>query len=121
MGKAIDTYHQIYDKFLLTGDFNAEDTEPCLSQFLFEYVINLVNEKTCFKSKTNPSCIDLFITNSSNSFQNTSTITTGLSIFHIMVVTFLKTTFLKSKPKVITYRDYRTFDNDKFKTDLKIL
>ena len=55
------------------------------------------------------------------SFQNTSTMTTGLSVFHIMVVTFLKTTFLKSKPKVITYRDYRTFDNDKFKTDLKIL
>ena len=68
MGKAIDTYHQIYDKFLLTGDFNAEDAEPCLSQFLFEYVINLVNEKTCFKSKTNPSCIDLSITSSSNSF-----------------------------------------------------
>ena len=45
MGKAIDTYYQIYDKFLLTGDFNVEDTEPCLSQFLFEYdANNLVNE-----------------------------------------------------------------------------
>ena len=63
MGKAIDTYHQIYDKFLLTRDFNAEDIEPCLSQFLFEYdAIKLVNEKTCFKSKTNPSCVDLLIT-----------------------------------------------------------
>ena len=72
MGKAIDTYHQIYDKFLLNRDFNAEDTEPCLSQFLFEYEANnFQNEKTCFKTKNNPSCIDLYITNSSNNFRNT--------------------------------------------------
>ena len=30
----------------------------------------LVHNKTCFKSVINPSCIDLFLTNSSNSFQN---------------------------------------------------
>ena len=36
-----------------------------------------------------------------------------------MVVTGLKTTFLKSKPRVINYRDYTSFDNNKFKTDLK--
>ena len=30
-------YNQSYDKFLLIGDFNAEDTEPCLSQFLYQY------------------------------------------------------------------------------------
>ena len=55
MGKAIDVYHQTYNKFLLIGDFNVEDTEPCLSQFLFEYdVKNIVSENTCFKSKDNP-------------------------------------------------------------------
>ena len=120
MGKAIDAYYQIYDKFLLTGDFNAEDTEPCLLQFYFKYdTDNLMKEKTCFKSKNNHSCIDLFIINSSNNFQNTSTMTAGLSDFHKIVVTVLKTTFLKSKPRVITYRDYRSFDNDKSKTVLK--
>ena len=45
--------------------------------------------------------------------------TTGLSDLHKMVVTVLKKTFLKSKLTVITYRDYRSFDNDKFKSDLK--
>ena len=71
--KAIDFYHQTYDKFLLIGDFNAEDTEPCLSQLLSEYdVKNIVSEKTCFKSKGNPTCIDLFIINSPNSFEHTS-------------------------------------------------
>ena len=96
MGKVIDSYHHIYDKFLLNGDFNAEDTKPCLSQFLFEYDANtFVNEKTCFKSKNNLSCMDLFITNSSNSFQNTSTMTSGLSDVHKMVVTALKNYFSK--------------------------
>ena len=44
VGKAIDTYHQIYNAFFLNGDFNAENTEPYLSQFLFEHdAINLAN------------------------------------------------------------------------------
>ena len=63
--------------------------------------------------------IDLFITNSPTSFQNTSTITTGLSDFHKMVITVLKATYTKSKPKVITYRDFNLFNEEKFKTDLK--
>ena len=113
MGKAIHTNHQIYDKFLLTRDFNTKDTEPCLLQFLFAYdVNNLVNEKTCLKSKKLTSCINLFITYSSNSFQNTSTMTIGLFTFSKMIATILKTTFLKSKLRVTTYRDYRSFDNN---------
>ena len=52
MGKAIHTNHQIYDKFLSTRDFNTKDTEPCLLQFVFAYdANNLMNEKTCLKSK----------------------------------------------------------------------
>ena len=51
MSNMIDTYHQVHDKFLLPGDFNAEDTEPCLSESFFEHdAMNLVNEKNCFKS-----------------------------------------------------------------------
>ena len=46
LGKVIAVYHQSYDKFLLIGDFNAEDAEPCLSQFLFEY-----DAKTLFQKK----------------------------------------------------------------------
>ena len=65
---------------------------------------NLVKEPTCSKSTDNPSCIDLFITNSYRSFQKTTTITTGLSDFHKMTLTVLKTTFPKSIPKVICYR-----------------
>ena len=42
-------------------------------------------------------------------FQNTKPVETGLSDFHKMTVTVLKTAFKKSLPKIITYRDYKTF------------
>ena len=71
------------------------------------------------QESTNPSCVDLIITNSCNSFPNTSTISTGLSDFHKMPVTVLKTKFEKAKPKEITYRDYKKFDDEHFKRDLR--
>ena len=116
---ALDTYSN-YDKFLLAGDFNTEETNDSLDDFLFEHNIrNLVKEPTCFKSIENPSCIDLFLTNTPQSFQNTTTITTGLSDFHKMVVTVLKTTFPKAKPKIIYYRDYKKFNLQEFRKELR--
>ena len=57
------------NKFLLTGDFNIGETDPIMSKFLFKNDSkNLVQQKTCFKSNNNPSCIDLFVTNSPRSF-----------------------------------------------------
>ena len=47
-----------------------------LSEFLlYEYNTENIVKKTCFKSLTNPSCIDFFLTNFPSSFQNTCTIT----------------------------------------------
>ena len=37
--KALDTYSN-YDNVLLAGDFNAEDDEPCLSNFLYQHDLN---------------------------------------------------------------------------------
>jgi len=62
---------------------------------------NLVRDKTCFKNIENPSCVDLFITNSYRSFQNTKVLSTGLSDFHKMAITVLKTKFKKLPPKMI--------------------
>ena len=120
VGRALDTYSDSYEKFLLIRDFNAEEVEPCLSSFLYEYEAkNLVKDKTCFKNPENPSCVDLFLTNSGNSFQNTTVISTGLSDCHKMPVTVLKTTFEKVKPKEIMYRDYKNFDEHKFREELR--
>ena len=92
-----------------------------LEDFMDEFhAKNLVKEPTCFMSAENPSCIDLFITNSYRSFQKTTTVSTGLSDFHKMVVTVLKTTFPKADPKIITYRDSSKFSLADFENDLKI-
>ena len=104
IGFALDVYSN-YDTFLLVGDFNVQMGESAMGDFLHEFgAKSLIKDFTCFKSTSNPSCIDLFLTNSSNSFQCTKTISTGLSDFHQMIVTVLKTTFPKLKPKVLLYR-----------------
>lgn len=63
-------------------DFNAEDTESSLSEFLRQYAgTNIIKVKTCFKSPNRSTCIDLYFTNTPHSFQNTMTISIGLSDF----------------------------------------
>ena len=86
-------YTQTYEKFLLIGEFNAEEKENTLSEFLDLYDLKiLVKQNTCFKFVENPSCVDLFLTNSSRYFQNTNVISTGISDCHKMIITVLKTT-----------------------------
>ena len=62
----------------------------------------------------------MFLTNSSNSFVNTSTVSTGLSDFHKMIITVLKTTFPKAKPRIVTYRDFSKYRKEEFGRELKI-
>ena len=58
---ALDVYNSTYDKFLLAGDFNAEENEITISTFLDSYGLkSLVKENTCFKSPRKPRCLDLF-------------------------------------------------------------
>ena len=109
-----------YEQFLLAGDFNGQEEDDSLKEFLDEFnAKNLVKDKTCFKSLDNPSCIDLFITNSYQRFQKTTTVFTDLSDFHKMVITVLKTTFPKAKPKVLSYMDFSKFVEDDFHRDVR--
>ena len=72
---------------------------------------NLVNVPTCYKNPVKPSCIDLFLTNCSRSFQDTQVIETGLSDFHKMNITVLKMFFSKQKHETVFFRNYKKFDN----------
>ena len=56
---------------------------------------NLVKDPTCYKNPSKPTCIDLILTNFPKSFQHTQTIETGLSDFHKLTLTVLKTHFQK--------------------------
>ena len=81
-------------------DLNISDTNEELQDFLEEQDLsNLVHFPTCSKNLKNPSTID-----------NIAVVSTGLSDFHKMVTTSMKTTFRKCLLKVITYRDMKSFD-----------
>lgn len=120
LGLALDVYSN-YDKYLLAGDFNVEeDKDNLLDDFMHEFHSkNLVKEPTCFKNSENPTCIDLFVTNCSGSFQKTTTVSTGLSDFHKMIVTVLKTTFPKVKPKLVSYRNFSKYEAHEFEDNLR--
>ena len=49
VGYALDAYGQPYEKFLLAGESNKEETESCLSEFLFKYNSLSLFETCCSK------------------------------------------------------------------------
>ena len=120
IGKSLDAYGTRYENFILMGDFNTEEQDADISNFLETYNLkNLMKKPTCFKSDR-PRSIDLILTNRVSSFQNTDAIETGLSDFHCMIVTVLKGGFVKRGPKLINYRDYRNFRINNFRNDVCI-
>ena len=119
LGKGIDHYSEKFENFLLLGDFNTVETDQHLHNIMTGYALkNLMKEPTCFKSE-NPRCIDFILTNRYRSFQNTTTVETGLSDFHQIVLTVLKKTYQKAGPPVLNYGDYKNFSEQTFKQDLR--
>ena len=108
-----------YENIILLGHFNSEMSEDTMKIFCSSYNLkNLINEPTCFKKMDNPSCIDLVLTNRSPSFQKSSVIKTGLSDFHRLTMTIMNTNFQKQTPKILSYRNYKNFENECFKNEL---
>ena len=117
--RSLDIYSALYENTIPVGDFNVDVNDPIMGFFCESYNFkSLIKDPTCFKNPENPSCIDLILTNSPYSFQNYCVIETGLSDFHKMTVSVMKTTFQKLKPKIVNYRDYSGFSNDDFRKNL---
>ena len=108
LSKAINKY----DNILFIGDLNIDLSIPNHDKkhFLQDLcdvfdLTNMVKDKTCFMS-TEGSSIDVMLTNKPRSFYKTTTIETGLSDHHKLVLTFLRSHHsFKQKPKNILYRD----------------
>ena len=106
---------------MLLGDFNVRVDDETMRNFCNSYSLHsLIKESTCFKNPENPSCIDLILTNKPRSFQSTCVIETGLSDFHRMTVSVLKSHFRKLPPKIVTYRDFKRFENERFIDSLRV-
>ena len=121
LGKVLDIYLHKYDLILLIGDFNSETSEKSMHDFCNVYNLeSLSNTSTCFKKPENPSSIDLLLTNSKNNFDEAVVLESGLSDFHKLVVSVLKSYSKKKKDsKVIIYRDSKYFDKEMFSNELE--
>ena len=60
----------------------------------------------------------MVITNTPRSFWNTKVFRNSISDFHSLVATVLNLKYVKPKPKIINYRDYRNFNLENFQRDL---
>ena len=87
----LDLYSAHYENMIIIGDFNTDVNQSCMMSFCESYTLSsLIKEPTCYKNPQNPSCLDLILTNSPYSFQYSCVIETGLSDYHKMTVTAMK-------------------------------
>ena len=100
-------------------DLNSEVSENCLNGFCNANSLKTLNRGlTCFKNPNNPSCIDLFLTYQEQCYQQICAIETGISDFHKMVVTVMKTYYKKQKARTIQYRNFKHFHEQSFNFEL---
>ena len=114
-----------YDNIIVMGDFNIDINKNEATDHdkldVFCNTLNLTNlvkSDTCF-TNNHKSTIDLFLTNKPRSYQFTSVTETGLTDYHRLITTFMKSYFSRLKPKIIHYRNFKRFDEQKFIDDVK--
>ena len=104
--KQLEASSERYEPFLIMWDFNADVSDPSMTSFCTLFQLKSIEkEPTYYKNPENPSCIDLFLTNCPRGFHNTCLYETGLSAFHKLIVTILRTSFEPLFPKIINYRN----------------
>ena len=106
LSKSTDLYLTKYDQLLFLGDFNAGVEDSAIKNCCSSYnLTSMLNKPACFK---NP-----------RSFKNSCAIETGLSDFHKLAVSVMKTSYKKSENKIISYRSYKSFCNNNFREELR--
>ena len=99
------------------GEFNAQSLDSVMKDFIkVNGLINLIKGNTCFKGQG--SCIDLILAKRRSPFKNSNSCETGIKDHHHLTYSMLKSNSSNSKPKLVTYRDYKKCSFGNFKTSL---
>ena len=117
--RLIDEHSSSFDNFIFIGDSTVSTNHNSMINFCdLNGLRNLINVPTCYKNFDNPTSIDLILTNRTSYFQRSAVFETCLPDFHLLTITEFKTSFQKRGPKIIKYRDYKNFDNNKFRSEI---
>ena len=118
LSRVIDYYSKGYERVITMIDFNLGPLDESIKMLCDSYYLyNLVKEETCFKGL--PKCYDLILTNCKYNFQDTQALTSGFSDFHKLIITVMKTEFVKADPIQINYRDYKKYNPFNFSQELR--
>ena len=113
LSKSLDLFTTKYEHLFFLADFNAGMEDSSIKIFCNNYnLTSMINKPTCYENPDKPTCTDLTLTNCAGYFQNSCVIETGLSDFHTMIATVMKTSYRKIEPMVINYRDYKSFSDE---------
>ena len=111
----LDNYSELYENLVFMGDFNGTMDDKFMIDFCeLNDLSSLTDKPASCKNFDKPRCIDLIFTNKPSYFQHSTVFETGLSDFYKLAVTEFKMWFEKLKPQVITYRNYKNLNNDRF-------
>ena len=78
----------------------------------------MIQVPRCFKNTDNHKAIELILTNSVPSIQNSWALKTGLYDFDKMTGSFFKSYLEKKQPNIGLDRDFGTFSNNDFRTQI---
>ena len=110
LAKNMDLYSWTYESFIFLGHFNAGMEHSALKDFWNLYSLkSLINKPTCRKNPSKLTCINLIVTNRPKLFQSSNITETGLSHFHKMVVSIMKTTFVNLNKKLKITENIKIF------------
>ena len=120
LSKGLDLFTTKYERLFFLGDLNAGMEDSSIKTFCCSFnLTSMINKSTCYKNPDKPTCINLILTNCTGFFQNSCVKETGLSDFHKMIVTVMKTYYLKIEPMIVNYWDYRSFSIEGFRKSLR--
>ena len=116
LNRVIDENRKTYDNlWYLHRRLNAGIGKNSMKKFCrIKCSKSLIKVPTCFKNPGKPTCIDLILTNRPNFF-NTAVILKQAFRLPSFDSNWIQMWFQKLKPKIIAYRDYKNFDNAKFR------
>ena len=118
LGKCFQESKSVY----IIGDLNVNflSLPNQLSEICDTFDLKqIIKTATCFKSKDNPSLLDVILTNCPRSISKAINLSIGISDFHNYISAATKITRPSNQPKVIYYRSFKNFDNDTYIGDLK--